>query len=329
MMCFQCGKRKARIEGLCEPCFLESQPPLFIRNLKLARCRECDALYYGSWRDISLEEVIKEHVSLEDFDYRAEQHDMVITVSVVARQWFHEKQTHAFVQQTQFTIHLKPSLCNQCSRMLSGYYQAVLQVRRQHHTLTEEERALIDSIVVSSLREKDFISRVKERKEGTDFYFSTSRAASRAAHILKKQLGGVVRESYAIVGMDRQKGVDIKRGTILFSLHRYKPGDMVLCQNEVFEVVGSSQKLHLRNGHSEKVVPWKKVEYLENQNQLKTLSSSQYTMRDCQIIDVTPSQVLVMLPDFETRYMKRPKDIKVKVGNWYRILFFQEYAYWM
>jgi nonsense-mediated mRNA decay protein 3 len=329
MMCFQCGKRKARIEGLCEPCFLESQPPLFIKNLKLLNCRECGALYYGSWRDISLEKVIEEYVPVEDFDYRVEQHDMVVTVSVVARQTFHEKQTHAFVQQTQFTIHVKPSLCNQCSRMLSGYYQAVLQVRRQDRTLTEEERALADSLVVSSLKEKDFISRIKERKEGTDFYFSTSRAALRAAHILKKQLGGGVKESYAVVGMDRQKGVDIKRGTILFSLHKYKSGDMVMCQNEVFEVAGSSQKLHLKNGYSEKVLPWKKVEYLENENQLKMLSPSQYTVEDCQVIDVAPSQVLVLLPDFETRYMKRPKDIKVKAGNWYRILFFQEYAYWM
>jgi NMD protein affecting ribosome stability and mRNA decay len=129
--------------------------------------------------------------------------------------------------------------------------------------------------------------------------------------------------------MDRQKGVDIKRGTILFSLHKYKTGDMVMCQNEVFEVAGSSQKLHLKNGYSEKVLPWKKVEYLENENQLKMLSPSQYTVEDCQVIDVAPSQVLVLLPDFETRYMKRPKDIKVKAGNWYRILFFQEYAYWM
>ncbi|MBU7013305.1 MAG: hypothetical protein HXS52_09050 [Theionarchaea archaeon] len=329
MMCFQCGKRKARIEGLCEPCFLEGQPPLFIRNLKLSKCKECGALHYGSWRDISLEKVVEEHVPVDDFDYRIEQRDMVVTVSVVARQWFHENQTHAFVQQTQFTIHVRPSLCDQCSKMLSGYYQAVLQVRRQDHLLTEEERALIDSIVVSNLREKDFISQIKERKEGTDFYFSTSKAALRAAHILRKQLGGVVKESYTTVGMDRQKGTDIKRGTILFLLHKYKPGDILLCQNEVFKVISSSQKLHLKNGYSEKVFPWKKVEYLESENQLQALSSSKYTVKDCQVIDVTPSQVLVMLPDFETRYLKRPKDIKVKVGNWYSILFFQEYAYWM
>ncbi len=329
MMCYQCGKRESKIEGLCEPCFLESQPPLFFKNLKILKCRECGDFYFKSWRNLKLDDVIEEYISLRNTDFNVEENDQFYTVSVIARQKFHEKQTHPLVQQTQFFVYVRESLCTQCSKMLSGYYQAVLQVRRQGHLLTEEERGLLSDIVTGSLRKKDFISRIDERKEGTDFYFSTAKAAKRAADILKRRLGGIVRESYNVVGFDRQKCADVKRGTILFSLHRYRKGDVVFYQGSVFEVSSSEKRLHLKTGGGETVLPWKKVEHLENENLLSVLSPSDYTVKECQVLDVAPLTVLVMLPDFATVYLERPKGIKIEVGNTYRILFFQERSYWM
>lgn len=329
MMCYQCGKREAAMNGLCEACFLEKQPPLFIKNVKILTCKECGAFFFESWKDVPLSEIVKEYVNVKDCDITVKNHGQTAIVSVVARQLFHEKQTRPLVQQTQFSVYLKESLCNQCAKMVSGYYQAVLQVRRQNHVLTDKERDLVSEVVTNSLREKDFISRIKERKEGTDFYFSTAKAAKRAANVLKRRLGGSIKESYQIVGLDRQKGTDIKRGTILFSLYCYKEGEIVLYQDTVYEVVNAYQKLHLKNAEEEKVLPWKKVEYAENQNQICVLPPSTYCIRVCQTVDVAPSQVLVMLPDFTTIYLKRPKDIKVDIGKEYRILFFQERTYWM
>jgi hypothetical protein len=97
----------------------------------------------------------------------------------------------------------------------------------------------------------------------------------------------------------------------------------------VYEVVHAQQKLHIQNAHKGNVVPWKKVEYLENRHALSVLPPSSYDMVPCQLIDCSPSQVLVMRPDFSTLYLKRPKDIKVVIGKSYRILFYQEHAHWM
>jgi nonsense-mediated mRNA decay protein 3 len=327
-MCYHCGKKKAAIKGLCEPCFLEKQPPLRIKNVKVLTCKECGAFFFESWKDVPLSEIIKEYINRE-CDITLKDHGQTVAVSVVTSQILHKKQTHPLVQEATFLVYLKESLCTQCAKMISGYYQAVLQVRRQNHVLTNTERATAATIVTTSLRETDFISRIKERKEGTDFYFSTTKAAKRAADALKKQLGGSIKESFQTVGFNRQEGEDIKRGTILFSLHKYKPGEIVLCQNTVYTVVNAYQKLHLKNAEKELVIPWKKVEYLENKNELYVLPPSAYRIVQCQIIDVAPSQILVMLPDFTTLYLKRPKDIKVDVKKEYCILFFQERTYWM
>lgn len=329
MMCYQCGKREAKIDGLCEPCFLEEQPPLVLKNLKILVCRECESFYFNVWKNTSLEDIIREYINVEDADFSIEERFNRYTVTVVARQIFHENQTHPLVQQTQFSVHVKESLCDQCSKMLSGYYAAVLQVRRQRHTLTDAEREACYNIVVNSLRENEFISRIKERKEGTDFYFSSTKAAKRVAGILKRRLGGVIKEAYKTVGLDRQTGTDIKRGTILFSLPGYKDKEIVFCQNRMYEVSHAGQKLHLKNAEDEKVLPWKKVEYLENAQLIAVIPPSEYDLVECQILDVSPSQVLIMRPDFTTVYLERPKDIKVDVGKSYRILFFQEHAYWM
>lgn len=330
MMCYQCGTREATINGLCEPCFVENQPSLEILPLKVLVCKECGEYYKDSWKDTELSRIIKEYIGLDNFDFSVNEHGHGhYTVSVTAHQVFDKNQTHPVVQKTRFQLYVKESLCDQCSKMLSGYYQAVLQVRRENHALTKKERQFVLDIVTTELRRTDFISRIKERKEGTDYYFSTTKAAKRAANTLKKQLGGTIKESYHIVGMDRQTGTDIKRGAIVFSLHKYKPGDIVLLHKKIYTVTKSAQKLHIQNAHTEKVLPWKKVEYLENQNKISLLPESSYTIQECQIIDVAPSQVLIMRPDFSTVYLKRPKDIKVQPGKYYCILFYQEKIYWM
>ena len=329
MMCYQCGKRKATIEGLCEPCFLEGKPPLLVKNLKIRVCKECGAIYFNSWRDITLEDVIKEYINVEDTDFSIEEKQHTYNVTVVARQMFHQNQTHPLVQQAQFSVYVKDSLCDHCSKMHAGYYEAVLQVRRQTHILTDEEREMCFNTVMDSLRTEDFISRIQERKEGTDFYFSSTKAAKRAADLLKKRMGGKIKESYHIMGFDRQKSTDIKRGTVLFQLHRYKEGDIVLVQERVYLVKSAAQKLHIKNAETEKVLPWKQVEHLENRDQISIIPPERYDFCTCQVLDVTPSSVLIMRPDFSTIYLERPKDIKVDIGKNYRILFFDEYAYWM
>jgi nonsense-mediated mRNA decay protein 3 len=329
MICYQCGKREARIDGLCEPCFLEDKPSLFVKNLKILQCRECGRYFFKLWRDSLLVDIIKEYSGLEDADFFMEERDYAYSVTVVARQIFHKDQTHPLVQQTQFIVYVRSSLCNTCSKMLSGYYEAILQVRRENSVLTEEERHIFSDMVTSALRPDDFISRIQEKKEGTNYYFSSTKAAKRTAEILRRRLGGIIKDSYHIMGLDRQKSTDIKRGTILFQLHQYKEGDILYVQGSVYEVKRSQRKLHLKNAEEKKVLPWKKVEYLKNKNEVSLLSPSEYCIAECQILDVNPSQVLIMLPDYTTLYLKRPKGIKVDIGNRYRILFFQEHTCWM
>jgi nonsense-mediated mRNA decay protein 3 len=327
--CYQCGKHPASIDGLCEPCFLDQQPPLQFKDIKIRRCRECGSLFFESWQDTTIEQIIRSYIQLSDIDCHMKEENWGVSVTVKARQFFHTAQTQPATRETQFRVYIKDSLCDHCAKMLSGYFQAILQVRRENQILGEDERDPITSLVTQSLREDEFISRIIDRKEGTDYYFSSIKGAKRTAEILKKQLGGRIKESYHTVGCDEQKGTDIVRGTILFSLYQYRKGDIVLYRDEVFEILDASQRLKLKNAMKEKVLPWKKVEYEENKNTLSILTPSQYTLLSCQVIDVSPTSIVIMNPDYDTVYLEIPKGIKVKTGKKYPILFFQEHAYWM
>ena len=329
IMCYQCGKHEASIQGLCESCFLDQQPPLKFGDLKIRRCRECGSLFFESWQDRTVEDILRSYTKLQDADYHIKREEWGISVTVVARQNFYAAQTHPLIQETRFRVYIKGSLCENCSKMLSGYFQAILQVRRENHVLNEEERELFMRLVTQSLREEDFISRIKELKEGTDYYFSSIKSARRTAETLKRQLGGRIKESYHVIGSDEQKGTDISRGTILFSLYPYRKGDMIMYRDSIYEVKDASHKLRLENAMDEKVLPWKKVEFEENKKTITILSPSQYELLDCQVIAASPSSILLMRPDSEIIYLEIPKGIKVKTEKKYRILFFQERAYWM
>jgi len=329
IMCYQCGKHQASIHGLCESCFLDQQSPLQFSDLKIRRCRECGSLFFESWQDKTVEHILRSYTQLPDADYHIKEEDWGVSVTVVARQRFHAAQTHPLIQEARFRVYIKDSLCEHCAKMLSGYFQAILQVRRENHVLNEEEREVFNRLVTQSLREDDFISRIRERKEGTDYYFSSTKSARRTAEILKRQLGGRIKESHHVIGSDEQKGTNISRATILFSLYRYRKGDIVLYRDSVYGVEDASQKLKLKNAADEKVLPWKKVEFEENRGVISILAPSQYKLCICQVIAVSPSSIQVMRPDYETIYLEIPKGIKVKTGKKYPILFFQEHAYWM
>ncbi|MBU7043323.1 MAG: hypothetical protein HXS47_06995 [Theionarchaea archaeon] len=329
IMCYQCGKHRAVIDGLCESCFLDKEPPLQFKDIKIRRCTECGLLFYELWQNCSLEHIIRSYTHLPDALLQMREEDWGVSVHLSVEKIVHPAQTRPLKQETRFRVYIKDSRCDHCAKMLSGYYQAILQVRRENNTLTGEERDLISQRVTHSLREDDFISRITERKEGTDYYFSSVKGAKRSAEMLKTQLGGTIKESYHTVGFDEQKGTAISRGTVLFSLHKYQKGDIVVYGDTVFEVTDASQKLTLKNATDKKVLPWKKVEIEENKNMISILAPSQYELLSCLVIDTSPSSILLLNPDYETIYLEIPKGIKVKTGKKYPILFFKERAYWM
>ncbi len=67
---------------------------------------------------------------------------------------------------------VKRVMCEECSRIAGGYFEAIIQVRGERRAVERLAKEL-----VKRLREKTFISKVEEKKEGVDIYVGSSKAA--------------------------------------------------------------------------------------------------------------------------------------------------------
>ncbi len=70
----------------------------------------------------------------------------------------------------KFTV--KRVMCEECSRIAGGYFEAIIQLRGDWERIRE-----IAPHIVRALRKKTFLTKVEEKKEGIDLYVGSSKAA--------------------------------------------------------------------------------------------------------------------------------------------------------
>ena len=92
----------------------------------------------------------------------------------------------------------------------SDYYEATIQLRPQN----QEIMAFIKKDI--NKRNDVFISKVEDKKFGTDIYISSQRYARSLARKLQQQFKGEMKLTYTLHTEDRQTSRKLHRATLLF-----------------------------------------------------------------------------------------------------------------
>jgi nonsense-mediated mRNA decay protein 3 len=157
-------------------------------------------------------------------------------------------------------------VCPSCSKKYGGYYEAVLQIRREGRFLTKEEKNLFLS-EVTRLSEAElesynmaFITQVLPKKEGIDFQMGSLKVTKKIARALQSAYGGTIAESHRLAGFDRQAGKERYRTTVVLRLSVFEAGLFVLYDGRLWKVADALDKLLLRNFSEERAIDFKKVE---------------------------------------------------------------------
>ena len=264
--CYRCGYEGELIEGLCKECYAQLHPLFFIPDVvKIEVCHMCGSYRRRTWQDPKGEDL---YSILEEIAYYATKDNLKkahknieieivpqepgqlpggkrtkveIPVKVIGRGKLPGEDRER-VMEREIKVLLQMVQCPRCSRYMSNYYEAILQIRAMNRHLTEEEKEELDRFVrkeVEKRLKKDrmaFISKFIPKKEGLDYQIGSMGGARNIALSIKSKYGGRIKETAKLVGVDKD-GRNLYRITVVVRIPEYKVGDIVEYRDKVYKVV--------------------------------------------------------------------------------------------
>lgn len=256
MFCVECGREGELIGSLCQECYSKKHLHASLpEHVDVIMCAHCSAVKTESgWESVeSVKEAaemavenaiaVSKEAKVTDMQIQLSERDernlaAEVAVSISA----HGKE---FQRILSTSIRLKRGACDQCSKQMGKYYEAILQVRSQERTLSENDMRDVERIIrarVDGMRRSTrevFISRVDRVKGGLDFYFSTIPSARAVAKELHEALCAEYKESSSLWG--RKDGKEVHRMTYLVRIPGFKRGDIVEHDSRDYLVKGMSK----------------------------------------------------------------------------------------
>lgn len=312
MFCPQCGREDEELyQGLCRHCFIKETPLISCPDeVEATICAHCNSTFQaGRWTDSDLDpeelmvEILTESVepaegaeyvdlSFKIINQRGSKWDVLVR----AQGRLLGEETD---QECQVLVKIKRSVCPDCSKYASGYYEAVIQLRADKRHLDPAEKEIADSILKSQLQklvEKNRMAYLVDRveiKEGVDYYIGSYKAARSLVNGLKDSLGGVVGESPRLMGRDKSAGKDLYRIWISLRLPSFQKGDFLDHADSVGRVINlDGRGILLEDLESLKLhaLPWKDYPQL-----VKVADSDM--VKKTTVTSLTPHKIQILHPD--------------------------------
>jgi nonsense-mediated mRNA decay protein 3 len=181
-VCPKCGARsssKKFFGDFCEDCFLATIDIELPRRIELPACRACGKVRISKWdvlNKTNLKSIVKRNAkgnydSFHVYLLGGKNYEVVFLVS---------NGPNCFEVRKEFSLVMNNSLCEDCSRATSGYYEAIIQVRGNNAKRWAEK-------IIRELKNRTFVSKYKELDEGIDIYVGSRKEASAALSILKRK----------------------------------------------------------------------------------------------------------------------------------------------
>ena len=171
--------------------------------------------------------------------------DRVLNVIIIAMGSSHED-LPPHEEQHSVEIRFSYGTCDTCAMMSGGYHEAILQIRADNRSLTEEEEDdIVDTVTEMTIAEygsddKAFVTKVSSDKFGLDFQIGSEHLCRMIAKDLESRYLAQRKDNYKLVGQDKG-GKDKFRITILIRLNKFLVGDFVKVLDRPCQVMTMSK----------------------------------------------------------------------------------------
>jgi nonsense-mediated mRNA decay protein 3 len=240
------GDPRGREASLCDACYFADFDLVDAPDrIEVAVCATCGAVRRGnSWRDVGardytdvavdeVREALGVHVSARGVEWGVEP-EQVDETTVRMHCHFTGVVRETAVEETVVVpVRISRGTCDRCGRAAGGYHNAIVQVRADGRTPTDDEcdRAVELAERHVAKREADgdreaFVTEVTETDGGVDLKISTTGLGEGVASRIVRELGGEV-ESYPTLVTEDEDGEAVYRVTYAVRLPRFTPGTVV------------------------------------------------------------------------------------------------------
>lgn len=291
--CYECGN-KSEIDGLCAECYRKAHPLVEVRSpFRLLTCKRCGAVKVpGGWKTISaqlsdpdeiiehqietlLQQEVKLNVDGVQLEYTEEKIlDRVRNIMITAT-GTSDSSLAAYSESYPVEVRFSYATCDTCAMMSGGYHEAILQVRADERSITDEEEDGIISVVTDlTVAEygkdiKAFVTEISRDKYGLDFKIGSEHLCKRIADSLQQRYLAERKENYKLIGEDKG-GRKKYRITILIRLQKFTLGDFIRVGSEPCQVTamgrGGLSCYDLKNGNRFTINPkstkWRTIEFI-------------------------------------------------------------------
>ncbi len=166
-ICPKCGSSSNNVSfngSFCVNCYKESNKPLDLPpKITIYTCRECGTQRFRKWDEESLESSIISSLKNKKLGHpEIKIFDLEIKVKY-----------DDYDEEISIKLLRKESICDNCMRRNSNYYEAIIQIRGEEYYLNEE----FVKGLINALEKGSFISKIEELKEGIDLYVGNKMVA--------------------------------------------------------------------------------------------------------------------------------------------------------
>lgn len=215
--CPKCGGTEGEfIKGFCKKCFLRDRKLIAIdKELEIEHCKRCNKIKLrGQWinqSEGSLGELIESKIKIKelinpkiDLELKPKEGGTTTALLTVIGEIDNKP------LKVSEVILLKPKevLCNNCTKITSNYYEAVLQVRFKEKPTQKQIRKKLNEVRRLLSYEKNTtilaeIVNLVEVRNGFDSYIASKRAGRIVAERLARKYGSTIVRSYKVKGVDK------------------------------------------------------------------------------------------------------------------------------
>ena len=341
MFCPECGNtEEPLINGICKSCFLKTYQMIKIpKNSTIHICKHCNSkLFKGQWIDeyIPKDEIIyrtlEEEIQLDEnieqpiIDLEIKQMRGTIAECEIQSNGnilgtnIHEKHTT--------NIKIEHTVCPNCSKKESGYYEAVIQIRSDKRDLKTEEIKKIETNIQKTIEkqsQKDklaYIPQILKPKEGIDYYIGSLKTARKIVNNLKTNIGGISKESPRLISEDPTTGKGLYRVWISFRTPEFSKKDFITFENNeyiVLNITGNHIQAKKLENQTINNIPWSKynkIKLIAKKEDIKKTTITNKTPDTIQILDPENYDVIDtdLLPEYSN--LKIGEEINcVKINN--------------
>ena len=273
-LCTKCGKKEIFLDGLCKKCYLNKNPLLIsFKPVKILVCFFCRKYFSnGKWTGFrKLEDVVKDIVQkrlvfnddakISSFKLRpvipkykdGPNVKVDIQTEITVFGTYPGKKT---VVKEEYVLPVKVIfiLCPKCSRHKSGYFEGILQLRN----VSDE---VVEYAVAEAKKQNQrgiFITKQLKVRNGFDIYLTKRGYIHELGRELLNKFGGETKASKKLFSRDKLRSRDIYRVNVLFRQSKFKKGDILNIDNELFKVKRIDRHLtvvNIKTGKKTSIMP--------------------------------------------------------------------------